>query len=208
MEISYGQCLFYFKELLMDMTRCTDGEFDAIYPIKMRKVSHTHWTPVAVARKAAEFLIDNSETKLLDLGSGAGKFCLIAAACSKGKIFGIEQRENMVRLSAKLAATLQLNNVIFILKDIRSLDFTAFDAFYFFNSFEENINPTDKLDRDHPLDAELFGENIRFLNEQFGNARVGTKIVTYCGEGKEIPDSFTLLKSSNKGKLKFWVKRD
>ncbi len=191
----------------MDLTRCTDEEFDGLYPIKMRKVSHTHWTPVSVARKAAEFLMDSSKTKLLDLGSGAGKFCLIAAGCSNGIIRGVEQRENLVRLSKKLASTLQLDNVDFTQENIKSVDFRAFDAFYFFNSFEENINQTDKLDLDNPLDAELYKENIRFLNEQFKNARPGTRIVTYCGEGNEIPDSYTLLKSSNKGKLKYWVKR-
>lgn len=61
--------------------------------------------------------------------------------------------------------------------------------------------------RENSLDPEPYKEKIQFLNEQFGNARFGTKIVNYCGEGKEIPDSYAPLKSSNKGKLKFWVKQ-
>ncbi|MFT7362938.1 MAG: hypothetical protein ACI9UV_001132, partial [Algoriphagus sp.] len=42
---------------------------------------------------------------------------------------------------------------------------------------------------------------------RFDSAPLGTKIVTYCGECEEIPDSYRLVKSSNKGTLKFWSKR-
>jgi SAM-dependent methyltransferase len=44
-----------------------------IYPPEIRDLSLRHWTPVAVARRAADFLVGEPETRVLDLGCGTGK---------------------------------------------------------------------------------------------------------------------------------------
>jgi SAM-dependent methyltransferase len=190
----------------MDLSKLSDREFDALYPLKLKKLSSTHWTPVAIARKAIEFLEEKPGTKVLDLGSGAGKFCLVAASCSQAQITGVEQRENLVRLSREMAAQHHLQ-VKFIHSNIMDIDFKGYDAFYFFNSFEENIDLRDKLEAENTTDEDLYLEYCRFLHSQFELAPVGTRIATYCGNLYEIPDSYTLLKSSNRGKLNFWEKR-
>jgi len=41
-------------------------------------MSLKQWTPLAIARKAAEFLAEPG-SKVLDIGSGIGKFCLTGA---------------------------------------------------------------------------------------------------------------------------------
>jgi SAM-dependent methyltransferase len=185
----------------------TDEEFDSFYPMKMRKLSATHWTPVAVARKAAEFLVKGVDTKVLDIGSGAGKFCVLAANFTSAQITGVERRENLVLLSRKLAMRQEVKNVNFVHADIKDIDFKAYDSFYFFNAFEENINLTDKLDSSDSIDSEQYRHYCQLLHDRFDEARIGTRVVTYCGEGKEIPDSFTLVRQTNKGKLLFWEKR-
>ena len=43
-----------------------------------------HWTPVHVARRAAQFLVTGPETRVLDVGSGPGKFCLVGALATQG----------------------------------------------------------------------------------------------------------------------------
>jgi SAM-dependent methyltransferase len=189
----------------MDLSTITDQEFDFLYPQKIKMLSSTHWTPAAIAKKAIGFLADEGKS-VLDIGSGAGKFCLIAAANSKSKITGVEQRANLVQISRKLALTYQFENLNFVHDDIMNVDFTRYDNFYFFNSFEENINLKDKLDKDHEFNSDKFNAYILFLKECFDATPVGTKIVTYCGECAEIPESYNLLKSENKGKLKFWRK--
>lgn len=185
----------------------TDEELDAFFPMKMRKLSGTQWSPVSVAKKAIEFLVKDAGTKVLDLGSGAGKFCVVAAKYSKGEIYGIEQRENLVVLSRKLAKTYHLDNVNFIHGDIKKVNLSNYAAFYFFNSFEENINLTDKLDKENAIDVEHYEQYISYLNRELDKLPVGVKIVTYCGQGREIPESYVLVKSSNKGKLIFWEKK-
>jgi SAM-dependent methyltransferase len=183
-----------------------DEEFDSLYPMKIKKLSTTHWTPIEVAKKAIAFLDQEGGRAVLDLGSGAGKFCLVAAANSEARITGVEQRENLVQLSRKLALKFQMQQVDFIHGDLKNIDFTSFDAFYFFNAFEENINLKDKLDKDNSINFDQYHTYIELIREKFEDANRGTRIVTYCGDASEIPESYQLLKSSNKGKLKFWEK--
>src|SRR6185437_914320 len=58
----------------------TDSDFDAIYPAPVRRVSASFWTPVSVAVRAADLLVDDPSTRVLDIGSGVGKFCIVGAA--------------------------------------------------------------------------------------------------------------------------------
>jgi len=189
----------------MNLSTITDKEFDSLYPQKIKMLSCTHWTPVAIAKKAVRYLGAEGKS-ILDIGSGSGKFCLIAAANSKSKITGVEQRENLVQISRKLALTYKLENLDFINDDMLNIDFTSYDNFYFFNSFEENINLKDKLGKENEFNLDKFNTYILFLKERFDSAPLGTKIVTYCGECEEIPASYRLVESGNKGKLKFWRK--
>jgi len=190
----------------MELKILKDEEFDLLYPIKMKKLSGTHWTPVDVAKKAIAFLNDKGGRRVLDLGSGAGKFCLVSATNSNAKITGVEQRENLVQLSRKLAAKHQVQNVDFIHDDLKDIEFMKYDAFYFFNSFEENINLTDKLDKDNKIDLEQYHKYISIIREKFERLPSCTRIVTYCGTAMEIPESYRLVKATHKSKLKFWEK--
>lgn len=191
----------------MDLSTITDKKFDSLYPQKIKMLSGTHWTPVAIAKKAIEYLGAEGKS-VIDIGSGSGKFCLIAAANSNSKITGVEQRANLVQISRKLALTYQLENLDFIHDDMMNIDFTRYDNFYFFNSFEENINLKDKLGKENEFNLDKFNAYILFLKECFESAPLGTKIATYCGECEEIPASYRLVKSSNNGKLKFWRKSE
>lgn len=185
----------------------TDDEFDAFYPMKMRKISGTQWTPVTVAKKAIDFLVQGSHTRVLDLGSGTGKFCIVAAMSTEASVTGVEQRENLILLSRKLASYYKVENASFIHADIKDTNFADYDAFYFFNSFEEMVNLKDKIDSNNQSDQEQYDQYRKFLMNKFDNARLGTRVVTYCGEGGVVPDTYTLIKSTNKGKLLFWEKR-
>lgn len=183
----------------------TDKEFDLLYQAKIKSFAHTHWTPVDVARKAIQYLGEEGKS-VLDIGSGAGKFCLIAAANSQSKITGVEQRANLIQVSRKIAASFHLGNLDFIQDDMINVDFTCFENFYFFNSFEENINLKEKLNEDNEINNEKYIDSVNFLKNRFESAPEETRIVTYCGECEEIPSCYKLIKTSNKGKLKFWKK--
>ena len=59
-----------------------DDDFDEIYPDEIRPMAFTHFTPVEMAIKAAKFLVQKTGTRVLDIGSGAGKFCMIGSNAS------------------------------------------------------------------------------------------------------------------------------
>ena len=65
----------------------------------------------ATATDLADYLVKKSGTKILDIGSGAGKFCLIGAIHTKGNFTGVEQRENLVAHSNKIASRYEIDNV-------------------------------------------------------------------------------------------------
>lgn len=190
----------------MDIHSMKDEALDALYPMKIRKLSGTHWTPIAVARKASAFLSGGNAMSILDLGSGVGKFCLIAASQQQVQVTGVEQRENLVKLSRKMAERFKISNLDFISADLKNLPFEEYDSFYFFNSFEENINLTDQLDKEDVIDLHRYQSYINILRGKFEKLPPGTRIVTYCGDDSEIPGQYRLVKTSTKGKLKFWEK--
>lgn len=83
----------------------------------------------------------------MDIGSGAGKFCLSASHFKpNGLFYGIEQRKELLDIAVVEEYNLGLDNVAFLHGNFTQLDFTQFNHFYFYNSFHENIEGTDKID--------------------------------------------------------------
>ena len=184
----------------------TDYYFNLIYPEKIKHLDKKHWTPVSVAKIASEFLVQRPGTRVLDIGSGAGKFCLIGATNTKGHFTGVEQRHELVELSQRLSAHYYIRNARFIHANIRSIDFDGYDAFYFYNSFYENLNPGERIDDAVELKSVLYHAYSLHIVEQLAACRIGTRLVTYCSPTTIIPRSFKLQDSLNAGLLKFWEK--
>ena len=70
-----------------------------------------HFTPIEVAKKAAAFLSLDNNKKIVDIGSGIGKFCLTAAHLFPNcEFYGIEQRLALHEVAIKVTEKLQLQN--------------------------------------------------------------------------------------------------
>ena len=185
-----------------------DEEFDRIYPEAIRKVADTHFTPIQVSKFAAKALADRPGTKILDIGAGVGKFCTIGSVCSEGHFVGVEQRTGLCNIAKSVCQRYNLTNVEIINANIRDTNFTDFDAFYFFNPFQENLSVSERIDDEVELKRELFYEYSLFVKERLAAMPVGTKIVTYYSFLREIPESYSLQLSAFKEKLKVWEKTD
>jgi SAM-dependent methyltransferase len=196
-----------FKLLRLNID-VADEDINAIYPEKIRRLARQHWTPIGVAKRAAEFLADKPGTRVLDIGSGAGKFCLVGAAYSRGHFTGVEQRGKLVALSDKLANIYNIRNVSFIHQNITAINFSNYDAFYFYNSFHENIDMPNKIDDSIKLGADLYHQYSTYIVDQFVALPVGARLVTYCSPTTIVPSTFKLQDASNGGLLKFWEKVD
>jgi SAM-dependent methyltransferase len=184
----------------------TDEDFNSIYPKNIRLLGRKHWTPVAVAKTASEFLANRRGVRVLDIGSGAGKFCMIGAVNTRGHFTGIEQREELVALSRQLSNAHHIDNAEYINANIVTINFRDYDAFYLYNSFYENIDPYHKIDDEVLLNAKLFDAYSRHTFEQLSSLPSGARLATYYTSNEIVPDNFKLVDSRHGSLLNLWEK--
>ena len=182
-----------------------DEKFDQIYPPRIRDLSSLFWTPVAVAAKAAELLVRRAGARVLDVGCGPGKFCLLGASLTDGHFVGVEQRGSLIAAAKEAAATLQLPNVEFLHCNIMKVNFAEYDALYVFNPFEENMHGH-QIDRAVPLSIALFKQYTRYVADQLGRMPMATRVVTYAGYGDEVPACYECEETFFSDDLKLWTK--
>jgi SAM-dependent methyltransferase len=185
----------------------SDSRFDQLYPGSVQLLTKRHWTPLGVARKAAAFLAAENNARILDIGSGAGKFCL-AAGYYKPKAFyyGVEQRVSLVYNAETARLILRLENVSFINGNFTRLDFRNYDHFYFYNAFYENLVGTEKIDNSIVYSVELYNYYNRYLYNQLDQKPPGTRLATYHSMEDEIPPAYHAVGSEFDNLLKFWIK--
>ncbi len=195
-----------FKLLRSDI-EVDDHVFNGIYPPKISELAERHWTPVHVAKLASAYLVRHPNDRVLDIGAGAGKFCLVGAACTKGIFYGVEQRKPLVQISSDLARKYNITNVKFIHANIDQISFTDYDAFYFYNSFYENLDTSCPIDDSVIPNIDLYHTYTNYLRQELKKAPIGTRVVTYWSGWDEIPDSFEMVDTACGGFLNFWRKR-
>lgn len=185
----------------------SDIQFNLLYPPSIQALARMHWTPLAVIKTAAEFLATPDSSRILDIGSGVGKFCLSASYYHPNVHFaGVEQRNSLVEQAITARNTLGLANVSFIAANFTQLDFSHYDHFYFYNSFFENLGDADRIDDSIQYSPSLYHYYSNYLRRELEKMPAGTRIVTYCSWQDEIPPSYELVKTELDGLLKFNVK--
>jgi SAM-dependent methyltransferase len=184
----------------------SDQQFLSLFSEKNKKANRIHYTPLAVAKKAAEFLCGGLGNKILDIGSGIGKFCFTAAHYYPAYTFyGIEQRDDLIAASVKANETLQLSNVFFEHKNFDQITLTDYHHFYFFNSFHENIEE-DKLDYQVVFSENLYHYYNAQIHKQLSKMPTGTRIATFFTLDDIIPASYLLIDTHFDEGLKFYEK--
>jgi len=184
----------------------TDYRFHSLYPPFLRPLSKNHCTPLNVVRKAAMFLAEKN-ARILDIGSGLGKFCLAAAYyCPQAYYVGVEQRRDLTEYAEAARRTLGLKNVSFIHGNITDLDFSQYDHFYFYNSFYENIAPMGKIDEKIPYSVERYNHYQYFMYRQLAKKPSGTRVATYYGRDDQMPRGYHVGGGELNDLLKYWVK--
>lgn len=185
----------------------TDTEFNALYPAAIRKFAGNHFTPLSVARTAADFLVTGTGVRILDIGSGAGKFCF-AAACHKPEalFFGIEQRHYLFECACRVKDSLGFSNVSFIHGNFTQLDLSTFDHLYLYNPFYENLSGVEKLDDSIEYSEELFDYYHRYLFLQLEKMPPGNRLASFHAIDEAIPPAYCVVGSSFDNRLKLWIK--
>ena len=199
------------RSALRERTAVRDEDFDLLYPPEVRAASPMFWTPVRVAVRAAELLVGNRRgAKVMDVGSGPGKLCIVGALTTSGHFTGVEQRPQLVNAARGAASQLHVGtSVSFVLGRLDEIDWASYDAFYFYNPFMENMySPECHYDRTIELSKPRFVRDIAGARRGLRRAREGARVVTYHGLGDELPGQFHLEHSEIAGSdcLEVWVR--
>ncbi|MFI5297450.1 MAG: methyltransferase domain-containing protein [Polyangiales bacterium] len=193
-----------------ELTRTDDEVFDEMLHPYLRSRSPKFWTPFSVARRAGELLAVLGVGRVLDVGSGPGKFCIAAAtAAPKVQFVGVEQRKPLVSTARQIATRLGVTNVEFEVGDATLSELTSFDAVYFFNPFAENsFEARDRLDQTVELTEARRLRDVAHIERALARTKIGTLVLTYHTFGGRFPDTFTLFHSERSGTdwLRIWRK--
>lgn len=163
---------------------------------------------MAAARRAAALLIPTPGARILDIGSGAGKFCIVAAACFDARVRGVEQRGYLVDAAERAASAFGVD-VTFEHATFTGCDAASIDGVYLFNPFAENLcGHDDRIDGTVELSEERFCRDLAATERLLQSANVGTRVVTYCGFGGSLPKEYALAQREQcGGTLELWIKR-
>ena len=195
------------KRIYAEKWFSSDEQFNQLYPLSIQLLARRHWTQLGVARKVTNFLVPDNNVRILDIGSGVGKFCLSAAYYKpEAFYYGVEQRKNLIAYADTARKTLHMENVSFIQGNFTQLDFKNYDHFYFYNSFYENLIGTDKIDNSISYSGELYNYYNRYLFKQLEQKPRGTRLATFHSLEDEIPPSYHVVGSEFDNLLKFWIK--
>ena len=179
-----------------DPASILDQDFDKLYSEDIQSLSHIHWTPIAAVKTAIDFFSAtlSPEAKILDVGSGVGKFCIFGSLISDFNFIGVEKRKNLFHISNKIALKMKKNNVSFICNDAIDLDWNIYDGAYIYNPFYEYKlfkNSGCHIDNNIEYSEEKYNFYITKINKKFRLLKKGFIIVVFNGYGGSIPEGFS-----------------
>lgn len=188
----------------------TDVAFDRHLPAPSRAVSSEYWTPVEVAVRAASWLQEAKVCRVLDVGSGAGKFCVLGALLCNATFIGLEQRSQLAEEATSLSARFGLSKrVHFEVGQFSPLCLFEADAIYLFNPFGENLyGAEDRFDETVELNHSRYARDVKAVELALDRAPPGTHLLTYNGFGGKVPRSYQEMKVDRElpNVLRLWRK--
>jgi predicted RNA methylase len=186
----------------------SDEAFDLVYPERIRRLSALHWTPVSVAARAAAILVQAGATRILDVGSGAGKFCVVGAMVTPARFVGVERRRHLVDIAGATATKLGVSRATFVHASVDEFRFEGFDGVYLYNPFFEQISRyLPAVDPSIEHSAKLYRFFTEAVTTQLAALAPGTAVVTYHGFGGLMPRSYRFVGDEPAGDdlLDLWI---
>jgi ubiquinone/menaquinone biosynthesis C-methylase UbiE len=130
----------------------------------------------------------------------------VASSNKKAYYTGVDYRKYFIELCEKLTIKYRFKNVNFIHADFKEINFKDYDCFYFFNSFQEHVDKTAKIDDVIETSTEKYKDYSEYLKKEFDKLPNGTRIATYHLHLNQMPSSYKLVAMYFDGTLKCWEK--
>ncbi len=194
--IAGGPSIHRVAQALRANDRLDDEHFDRFLPYELRTLSSEFWTPLVVTQRVALWLNDLPVRKVVDIGSGAGKFCVATALATGAEFVGIEQRPRLVAAARELAGSFGVEDrVKFQVGVIGEIPVPEADAYYLFNPFEENSDhfDGDRIDDDVEIGRQRYERDVRATHALLAQLPLGSYVVKYNGYGGTMPDGYEVL---------------
>ncbi len=181
---------------LADGVPIDDWLFDRHLPAELRARSNEHWTPLFVVTRTLEWLESAGVRTVVDLGSGAGKFCVVGALSSRCTFVGVEQRPRLVTAARALAREFGVQDRVSFLRGVLGqCQLPSADAYYLFNPFGENlISRSSHIDAEVELSKTRYVQDIRYVQAFLAQVPKGTIVVKYNGFGSRMPEGFEVVR--------------
>jgi hypothetical protein len=187
----------------------SDEEFDSFYDEKLRRISRRHWTPVRVAARAAQMLTQADATRVLDVGSGVGKFCIVGALSTTADFVGVEQRGRLVEIAQRAAIHYGARRATFVNANVEAYSFDGFNGVYLYNPFYEQISDLMvQIDGTIERSRTAYRRYVRTTVAKLAALASPVAVVTYNGLGGDMPPAYALMvvEPAADDQLELWVK--
>jgi SAM-dependent methyltransferase len=190
--------------------RPTDRAFDRFLPEDLRAVSMKYWTPLRVVKRAAEWLNDVNARHVVDIGSGAGKFCVATATLSRARFTGLEQSRSLVGSARALARVFGVNGrVTFVHGVFGAIATPIADVYYLYNPFG-NYWFDSRRDGEPHSECTIARrlQEVAHVERFVETVPRGTYLLTYHGFGGRMPACCDLIRVdlTLAGGLRLWKK--
>ena len=185
-----------------------DEIFDRHFAPDLRVASGRHFTPLKVVHRAAQWFNTLGVETVVDVGSGAGKFCVAAALATECAFTGLERRPRLVSAARRLASAFGVQDrVRFVSGVFGEAKVPEADCYYFYNPFGENIgDPADWIEPDIERGDWRFVHDVQTTRDFLANLPTGTLVLTYHGYGGRLPHGFETIRVDRtfSGDLRLW----
>jgi predicted RNA methylase len=174
-------------------------------------MSDQYWTPLPVIQRAAAWLRETQVRTVVDIGSGAGKFCVATAILAPCRFIGLEQRSSLVDSARSLAELFDVDDrVTFLRGDVGLTPTPVGDAYYLFNPFGTYAFDSARFaEPGVGFSAETYARDVRAVTRTLSLAPYGTIAITYNGFGGKMPERYEQIDEDLTAPraLRLWRKR-
>ncbi len=187
-----------------------NATFDRFLSEELRSVSEQYWTPLPVVRRAAAWLAAARVRTVVDIGSGAGKFCVATALLAPCRFIGLEQRASLVTSARELAALFGVDDRVTFVNGAFGLAPTPVgDCYYLFNPFGDYAFESPRYADAVESSEETYKRDVYAVVRFLSRAPFGTFVLTYNGFGGQLPPSYEQVRVdlSFPRALRLWRKR-